>query len=357
MVDRNGIKNRFVASRKQLQRIWRISAMLKRREWVKMREILRAFDETEFEEGAYLACGRRTIQRDIRILKEEYGAPVEYSKRQCAYRLTDRDWSLQLPVLLSEDDLRAIVANDGAAKDLFPEAISRRIGQVVDKVLQDNSVEPVAAELSASLRVLSHAAVPPDIFQAIFEAWSKCLVVQIRYADRDGNVLTRDIEPHVLVFYESMWSIKGFCRLRRDVRIFHLGRITAAVVKEEKFKRRGDIVNSVTPDSFFGYDRLSNVVLELNGRGRRFAELYPLHSQQSFEQEEDLHRMFVPEVSRELLIPWVLRQQGDARPVEPALAAEAVRDSIRHLADACQAYDPDEIRKKVRKRRAKETHS
>ena len=356
MTDRSAHEYRFAASRKQLQRIWRISAMLKRRRWVTMKEFLREFADTEIEAGADLSCVNRTVQRNIRILKDEYGAPIEYSKSQCAYHLTDRDWSLDLPMLLDQDELLAIAASDKIAQDIFPESISRRISQVVDKVLQDNNSELFASGVASSLRILIESRVSAEIFQAIFEAWSKRQVIQIRYADRDGNVVTRDVEPHALVFHDMMWSIKGFCRLRQDVRIFNLGRIVAAVGKEERFKPRQEIVDSITSDSFFEYESIRDVTLKLNERGRRFAELYPLHSRQSFELEEDSYLMFVPEIAQERLIPWILRQQGDAKPISPPRVVEAVRDSIRRLADACQAYDPNEIRKKVRKRSAKEQH-
>ena len=48
-------------------------------------------------------------------------------------------------------------------------------------------------------------------------------------------------------------------------------------------------------------------------------------------------------------MPWVLRQAGDAEPLGPPAAVEAVRTAVRRLADVCQAYDPAEIKDKVRR--------
>ncbi len=63
------------------------------------------------------------------------------------------------------------------------------------------------------------------------------------------------------------------------------------------------------------------------------------------------YTMCVPSAPLERLVPWVLRQQGDATHLGPPAAVEAVRTAVRRLADACQAYDPDEIRNKVGRRR------
>ena len=356
MTDPHGTQNRFMASRKQLQRILRISAMLKRQPCVKMKDIVRAFASTEFEAGAYLGCGNRTIQRDIRIWKDEYGAPIEYSKSQCAYRLTDCNWSLQLPALLSPEEVLAIAVSDRVMRDIFPQEISGHVSKMVDEVLHYNKSEELAAWVTPSLRVFAEQSVSDGIFMEVFEAWRKHLVVQIRYADRDGNAMTLDVEPHALVFHDMVWSIKGFCRSSKAIRVFRLGRISAASIKDEPFSPRQSV--KVSQDELFDYDTIPDVELELNERGRRFAELYPLHSQQDFVEGDDKSfRMFVPAVDPERLTLWVLRQQGDAKPVAPARAVAVVRTAVRNLADACQAYDPDEIRKKVRKLRAQEPHS
>ncbi len=343
----------FIASRKQLHRMALIVTLLKKRSWVKMKTIKNALDATEFSTGAYLGCGNRTIQRDIAALKQEYSAPILYSKRECAYSLTDRDWTFQVPSLLNPDGLLAIGIGGKLSQELLPPSISGKVSLAVDEVLRYNKSELFNAELLSSLKVLSFSSVSSDLFGEIFEAWRARKVLQISYADKDGNSLLRDIEPHTLVFHDMRWSIKGFCRLRQDVRTFHLNRIKAAVIKEESFLPSKEIIDSITPDSFLDYEKLSNVELLLNEAGRRFAMSFPLHSRQSFTLDDDGWHMFIPAISLESLTPWVLRQQGNAKPLSPVKAVETIRESIRRLADTCQAYDTEEMKKKTKKRSRK----
>ena len=325
----------FIASRKQLHRMALIVTLLKKKNWVKMKTIKNELDSTEFSTGAYLGCGNRTIQRDIAALKQEYSAPILYSKRKCAYSLTDRDWTFQVPSLLNPDGLLAIGIGGKLAQELLPPSISGKVSLAVDEVLRYNKSELFNAELLSSLKVLSFSSVPNDLFGEIFEAWRARKVLQISYAGKDGNSVLRDIEPHTLVW--------------QAVRTFQLNRIKAAVIKEESFLPSKEIIDSITLDSFLDYEKLNNVELLLNEAGRRFAMSFPLHSRQSFTLDDDGWHMFIPAISLESLTPWVLRQQGNAKPLSPVKAVETIRESIRRLADACQAYDTEEMKKKTKK--------
>lgn len=349
MTEQLNSQNRFIASRKQLHRMSAIVALLKKNNSVTMKKIKNELDATEFSEGAYLGCGNRTIQRDIKVLKEEYFAPIEYNKSKCAYLLTDKEWSFQVPSLLNADELLAITIGGKLSQDIFPEALSKRVSKAVDEVLRYNESEMLSTELLSSLKVISASTVPGEIFETVFDAWQQRKILQISYADKNGNSILRDIEPHTLVFYNMKWSIKGFCHLRNQPRTFHLSRIKAAVMREEAFKPSQEIINSVTTDSFLDYEKIDNVEILLNDTGKQSALSIPLHSQQQLLQVNGEFHLFIPAISLEQLTPWILNQHGNAKPLAPAKVVEAIRQTIRNLADACQAYASDEIRKKVKK--------
>lgn len=349
MTEKNSSQSKFIASRRQLHRMAAIVVLLKKREWVTMKKIKEELDATEFTDGAYLACGNRTIQRDIKALREEYFAPIEYSKSQCAYSLTDKEWYFNVPSLLNADELLAITIGGKLSQDIFPPALSKRVSKAVDEVLRYNESEALSTELLSSLKVLSASTVSGEIFEIVFDAWRLRKVLQIKYADKNGNSEWRDVEPHTLVFYDMKWSIKGFCRLRQKIRTFHLGRIKAAMIREENFVPSQEIIDTVTTDSFLDYEKINNVELLLNEIGRQFALANPLHRKQEILREKKGYRLFVPVVSLEQLTPWVLNQQGNAKPISPPRVVEAIRQSIRKLADACQAYDTEEIRRKLKK--------
>lgn len=63
-------------------------------------------------------------------------------------------------------------------------------------------------------------------------------VLEIEYHARTGEKTQRKIEPHVLVYKQSVWYLYAFCHVQRAFRLFRLGRIFSAVKTEESFTRR-----------------------------------------------------------------------------------------------------------------------
>ena len=356
MPDKDQKQAQFIASRKQLHRMAAIVAMLKEKDLVKMQEIRKRLDRTEFELGAYMGCVNRTIQRDIRVLKDEYFAPIEYDRHEAAYRLTDPKWTFQVPALLNPDQLLAVVIGGKLSQDIFPEEISRRVTSAVDEIIRYNESSELTGDLLKSLKILTgdNSKTREEVFKMVFDAWSKRRVLTISYTDLNGNSTVRDIEPHALVFYDMRWSIKGLCRLRGEWRTFHLAQIQAAAILDETFAPATDTIENITSDTFWNYKSISDISIRLNDAGRMYAIANPLHSGQNFVQDEDgSYLMTVPAAPLERLVPWILNQQGNASPETPSSFVDAVRKAILRLADACQAYDPAEIRQKTRKASAK----
>ena len=62
----------------------------------------------------------------------------------------------------------------------------------------------------------------------ITKAINKCITLEMRYHDREGNVTGRQIEPHALVLKQGVWYVYAFCYLRNDFRLFKIGRIEYA---------------------------------------------------------------------------------------------------------------------------------
>ena len=341
-------KDKFIASRKQLHRMATIVALLKKKEWVEMGEIKKFLDATEFD-AVYLGCVNRTIQRDIKNLKEEYSAPILYSKSERAYSLQKKDWSFQVPSLLNADELLAIAIGEKLSQDIFPSSLSQRVSKAVDEVLRYNESDALSAELLSSLKILSASTVSEDIFEIVFEAWQQRNVLRVNYEGNDGERVLRDIESHALVFHDMKWSIKGFCRLSNQVRTFHLWKIKSAMLLDETFQPLQEIIDSVTVESFLDYEKIPNVEVWLNEAGKKFAMVSPLHRKQQIINEDNGFRLFVPPVSLEHLTQWILNQHGNAKPVSPPKVVSEIRKIVKNLADACQAYDEEEIRRKVKK--------
>jgi predicted DNA-binding transcriptional regulator YafY len=189
-----------------------------------------------------------------------------------------------------------------------------------------------------SLKVFSEAGAvtDPEIFQMVFDAWQKHKQLLIIYDDKSsGTVSEWIVDVQVLFFYLRQWRIKAYCHLRKSYRTFVIDRIKRAEVLENEFKPDMQIINSITPDNIVSYRKLENVKILLKGDAVKFALANNMHSKQKIVQQADGSTLFyIPAVAGEVIIPWILSQQGNAVPLEPAELKISVQEKVRQLQNA-----------------------
>lgn len=78
-------------------------------------------------------------------------------------------------------------------------------------------------------------------------------MLSIKYHDRNGEITTRIIEPHLILFKQGLWYVFAYCHLRDDFRFFKTGRIEQATLLEESFVRR-DLSDKELPLNFWHAD-------------------------------------------------------------------------------------------------------
>lgn len=95
------------------------------------------------------------------------------------------------------------------------------------------------------------------------DAIEQCKVLSITYHDRNGEISTRDIEPHVIVFKQGLWYVFAYCRLRNDFRFFKTGRIEQATILSDKFVRKDISKLDLPIDYWIENVKAENIVLEV----------------------------------------------------------------------------------------------
>ena len=93
----------------------------------------------------------------------------------------------------------------------------------------------------------------------------KCIeenkVVSIVHVNRDGVETERQIEPHILILKQGLWYVFAYCRLRKEFRLFKIGRIERAKETGEIFERRA--TPNVKEILDVWYDKLKAEFIEL----------------------------------------------------------------------------------------------
>lgn len=87
--------------------------------------------------------------------------------------------------------------------------------------------------------------------------------LEIVYHDRTGQVTTRIIEPHFIVFKQGLWYTYAYCNLRKTFRFFKTGRIESAKILNEKFIKREISKKDLPLDFWHNAVKTKSVTLEI----------------------------------------------------------------------------------------------
>ena len=58
---------------------------------------VRKFEALDRDENLNIACGKRTVMRDLDSLRKDFNAPIEYSSEHNGFYLSNPYWEFQVP--------------------------------------------------------------------------------------------------------------------------------------------------------------------------------------------------------------------------------------------------------------------
>ena len=314
-----------------IQRIKRLLAMLKENRYPNYPRFLAEMKRQDIA-GAY-NLSARTLQRDIAFLKSEYRAPIEYDYERRGYYLTDPDWSVDIP-LLDDSEMRAAVLGARLAENLMPAPVKQQMRSAVDTLLavNDKGMDEKAVLLSL-VALGSHAAVKPEVFRVIFDAWQKHRCVKVKYNPVTESESERLIEPHALAFYEGNWYIKAVSRTKngksipssqRRASTLALHRIRSAEATELVFKPDQKIIDEVNRREIFVFPLVKDIRLRLGAEARKYiGEQFDVTEETRDGDHYIIHIAAAPDYR---IVNYVLVEGGDAQLLNhPELAAEVIK--------------------------------
>ncbi|MBE6367203.1 MAG: WYL domain-containing protein [Lentisphaerae bacterium] len=318
----------------QLHRLMRIAALLKENRYPNSETLILEFQRIAQEEGLNIECGKKTILRDMKTLKNEYNCPLAFDRARNGYYLKHHGWDFVVPALLDENEMLAAVIGARIAEEIFPSPLKNKIRNAVDYLLQNNNPDFLDTANMDGLNILSglYANLEPQIFQTLFQGWQTNHCVKIAYADWQGEVTERTIEPHTLVFFNNSWYTKGFCHLKNQARTFALQRIKSAELLNGTFEPDRSIISSVNTDDFLGFEKIENVKLHASNCALDRLRAAPLHSQQEIHADGTVD---IPAVSKEVLFPFILSQEGNVKLLEPPELKSELKEKLKKMLENC----------------------
>lgn len=275
-----------------------------------------------------------TIEKDLRELRQEYDAPIAFSKKHLGYYYTDDTFSLDLPV--SEEEAESIKLAAHTLLQFSSIPLFENFGHAVKKILERVDVHSshVSSEEAIQFETIPETK-GSQWLQPLLKAIRDNCKVQLVYrrfdTEKDGSYL---IHPYLLKEYRNRWYLIGKNEEKDKISTFGLERIMEVNVAEDTFLRDVDF----DAENFFKNtigitvlnDKVQTVKAEVDGLLAKYLITQPIHQSQKQEKKENGSFLFTWEV----LLTYELKNQllsfGSAcRVLEPQSLVDEIREELK----------------------------
>ena len=285
-----------------------------------------------------LQVNRRTVKRDIAAFRDRFQAPLAYDKKRKGYFYTHHNW--ELPIASLEDT------------ELFAFFVTVLLLQAKGQVYQDAKLQKALAKIASrlpeeiyvnlsylleniSVQEIPHVFVRAEILDLLTACATEKRTVEFDYYSPHSRE-TKHRKANVLLLHnhEGDWYAIAFDHLRRQIRDFHVGRMSDLTETKE----------------FFSPPKSWNRQKYLNGGFGMFRGGRPTEVEIVFEpfqaQWIKERQFFHPNETREELPDGSLRlnfQVGEK-------GLEAVARFCLKYAGSCRAVRPGKLREIIREK-------
>lgn len=289
-----------------------------------------------------LEVSRRTIERDIELLRDQFGAPLEYDHFKKGYRYTR---SFSLPTIkLTEGEVAVLLMGQRLLAETAGTIFADAARQVVNK-LPLLLADKMSIDLNAFAGEISFGSPPvrgdedklTSHFRLLSEAIAKNHIVNMEYytATRDASSW-RDYDPYHLRMEAGAWYVIGYCHTRQELRTLAVDRIRSLKLTERIFKRPRDFSIDDYLDHSWGIERGAecNVKVVFDTVQARWIRERQWHPNQKLTELEDGGVLLEVTVSGlESIKRWILGFGSHARVLEPAELVEEIRAEAQGILD------------------------
>lgn len=293
-----------------------------------------------------LEVSKRTVERDLELLRDLLGAPIVYDRRRRGYYYSN-DFTLpqiglsagEVTVLLIGQELLSGLAGTPWAY------AARRVIQKLPLLLGDDvsigmdswAMDPAYVSFGFP-RLRGDEETVSKYFATLLEAISSCTRVTLEYYAASRNeVSTRDVDPYHLRMEQGAWYLIGFCHKRQDLRIFAIDRIRGLTVTDQRFSRSSGF--SVSDYLRNAWDlqkgKAYRVVIAFDREQARWIRERVWQDTQVLTDTPDGGMTLELEVTGlEAIQRWIMSFGGHARVLHPPELADSVRRQAQLMVDA-----------------------
>ena len=262
---------------------------------------------------------RRTINRDIDDLLYA-GIPIRTSQGVGGGISIAEGYKVDRTILTSKD-MQMILAG---LRSLDSVSGSSYYGQLMEKI-QAGSSEFISGRDSILIDLSSwyKESLAPKI-STIQDAIENRHLLEFYYYAPSGES-KRSIEPYYIVFKWTSWYVYGWCRQRKDYRLFKLNRMDKVKETKKEFECRNAPVPDLSSELKFPRNIVLKALFDPDMKWRLVEEFGP----DCYEVQEDGRLLLIKDYADiDNLTMWMLTFGDKVEVIEP----EEVRERLKEMA-------------------------
>ena len=265
---------------------------------------------------------RRTINRDIDDLLYA-GIPIRTSQGVNGGISIADGYKIDRTILTSKD-MQMILAG---LRSLDSVSGSNYYGQLMEKI-QSGSSGLISGRDSILIDLSSwyKESLAPKI-STIQDAIENRHLLEFYYYAPSGES-KRTIEPYYIVFKWTSWYVYGWCRKRKDYRLFKLNRMDKVRESKKDFVCRNAPVPDLSTELKFPRNIILKALFEPDMKWRLVEEFGP----DCYEEQEDGRLLLIRDYSdMENLMMWMLTFGDKVEVLEPPEVREKLKDMAKAM--------------------------
>lgn len=263
-----------------------IDRELRRKKWVKTKELKRII-----EEELSINVSERTINEDIIAMREDpllgYDAPIEKDKKNKAYYYAEPNYTIRA-FKLKDADINALMFY-AKTLSLYKEYdVFKDFANAIDKVLDAVKIRKNIKEASRSRSFIQtekgHSDKGNEHISILIQALEENTEIVIDYKKfGEDTVTTKQLQPYFLKEDKFRWYLLAKPIGKEKFKIYGLDRIVSVTVTENKFAP-----TDFSPDDYFKYsfgvtvsdESPLDVIITMDSYQGNFIKTLPLHETQ-----------------------------------------------------------------------------
>ncbi|MBX2950616.1 MAG: WYL domain-containing protein [Crocinitomicaceae bacterium] len=281
-----------------------------------------------------------TIEKDLFAMRQEYDAPIKYSKLNKGYYYEDPEFTIN-DVPLNESDLDAVRFAANTLLQFKDVELFREFGNAIDKIVDRVALSTQAKqqpELNEFVQFETAVSIGggeflPDLLSAI----QKSVAVYFDYENFNSKtVKPRKVCPLLLKEYRNRWYLISYDLVKDRITTYALERMRKLELSEEKVVKP----HTFNPTDFFRYSvgistsESAPEIVEFTASeiASKYLETQPLHHSQQVVKSTQKGTVFQLEVFvSEELIRSILSFGGEITVHQPPSLAEEIKTRLGEM--------------------------